>query len=109
MNIFLKIVSRKYVLDDEKKEDELSEDEYNKTNFKCNNCNRNFSSKRNYEVHIHKKTCMKGKYDCKYCNRKFTTHNSMYRHMKHTCKIKKQIIIENKQQDNKTKPVKYGE
>ena len=56
----------------------------------CDFCNRNFSSKRNYEAHISKQTCMKGEYDCKYCNRKFTTHNSMYRHMKHTCKIKKQ-------------------
>jgi hypothetical protein len=54
----------------------------------CNNCQKEFSSKRNYDSHVNNKICIKGKYECKYCCRRFTTHSSMYRHSNHTCKIK---------------------
>jgi len=112
INIFLKIVSHEYVLDDGKDDDdkeaedsnELSEDEDNKTNFKCDNCNKYFRRKQNLEYHNSKNACKKRTKQCKYCKKLFTTSNSMYRHTKHSCKIKKQLLIENKQQDNKTKP-----
>ena len=58
-------------------------------NNQCSHCKRIFSSQRNYENHITKNICLNGYNNCKYCNRKFTAHNSMYRHIKYTCKIKK--------------------
>jgi hypothetical protein len=35
----------------------------------CDFCNRKFSSKRNYEEHKRKQTCMKGDYDCHLCHK----------------------------------------
>jgi len=104
-------------LDDEKDDgnkeaensNEPSEDEDNKTNFKCGNCNKYFRRKQNLEYHNSINACKKRTKQCKYCKKLFTTSNSMYRHTKHSCKIKKQLLIENKQQDNKIKLVKYGE
>jgi hypothetical protein len=41
------------------------------------------------EKHIKNKSCKIRKHECKYCDKKFTIENSMYRHMKYSCKVKK--------------------
>ena len=49
------------------------------------------------EYHISKSVCVSTHYDamslsdnkCKYCGKVFTTATNMYRHMNHTCRIKK--------------------
>ena len=57
--------------------------------LKCNKCKHIFKRSFYYDKHIIKDKCKQKKYVCKYCNARFTTDNSMYRHMKHSCKIKK--------------------
>lgn len=58
--------------------------------YKCEKCNKVFKRNENLKYHISKDACKKDKFFCKYCNNGFTTVNSMYRHMKHSCKIRKQ-------------------
>ena len=61
----------------------------NKTKFMCIDCNHIFQRQKHLDSHTEKKACKNVKYKCKYCEKGFTTDNSMYRHMKHVCKIKK--------------------
>jgi hypothetical protein len=60
--------------------------------FKCDSCGKEFDRKKNLIYHINNKVCDDKKYDCKYCENKFSTKTSMYRHMKHVCKKKKEDI-----------------
>ena len=57
--------------------------------FTCNLCNHVFQRQIHLDNHLEKKSCKIVKYLCKYCRKGFTTDNSMYRHMKHTCDMKK--------------------
>jgi Zinc finger, C2H2 type len=58
--------------------------------FFCDNCGVSFKRQENLEYHIDKKSCHGKKHYCEHCDKGFTTKNSMYRHIKHTCKkIKK--------------------
>ena len=89
-----------------------SNDEINlKTEFKCDKCNQTFTQKVNLKYHINKNVCGSKHiilddfkdYHCKYCNKGFSSDSSMYRHMKHSCKIKKndrnQDILKTKEEN----------
>ena len=70
------------------------------SSFECDNCHQMFKRKENLEYHVKKSVCMQQKeeiFECKFCQKRFTTSTSMYRHMNHTCKIKKQDDIEKSQ------------
>ena len=54
----------------------------------CFECTKTFTTKQNLKYHQNKKVCTNGTYKCQFCYRKFTTNNSMYRHMKYSCKVK---------------------
>jgi len=58
--------------------------------FTCNKCNHLFVRQQHLDNHIEKNSCRKKKHGCRYCIKSFTTVNSMYRHMKHSCKVRKQ-------------------
>jgi hypothetical protein len=55
----------------------------------CIDCEKSFKQKSHLDYHVTNKACKDMKYNCTFCNKGFTTDTSMYRHMKHTCKIKK--------------------
>jgi hypothetical protein len=65
--------------------------------YKCNNCLRTFTRNESLLYHISKSVCVSAQNkiqsdddnECKFCGKTFTTPTSMYRHMNHTCKIKK--------------------
>lgn len=58
--------------------------------FVCEKCEKQFTTKQSLTYHIDKKACKMINYHCKYCGNGFTLENSMYRHIKHVCKVKKQ-------------------
>ena len=60
------------------------------TNYICTKCNMEFIQNVHLKYHIDNNSCKKKSYNCKFCNKGFTTNNSMYRHSKHSCKIKKE-------------------
>jgi len=55
----------------------------------CNNCGHEFGRRYHLDKHLENKSCKTRNYKCKYCDKMFTTDNSMYRHMKHNCNVKK--------------------
>ena len=66
--------------------------------FECCVCFRIFKRKAHLEYHVSKNVCVPkqdadvdidDKCKCKFCGKVFTTSTNMYRHMNHTCKIKK--------------------
>jgi hypothetical protein len=59
------------------------------TDLVCDKCGYVFMRRFHLEKHIKNKSCKIRKHECKYCDKKFTTENSMYRHMKYSCKVKK--------------------
>ena len=59
--------------------------------FKCEGCNKIFSSKQRLVYHTDRKVCKEKKHECRYCTSKFTTATAMYRHMREACKIKNNI------------------
>ena len=53
----------------------------------CTDCERTFSSRSSYMYHITNKVCYKDHgHECKYCHKIFSHRNSMYRHMRISCK-----------------------
>jgi len=85
------------------------------TVYKCNECNKIFNKKYNYDIHINRKyPCFtdiqiepkniqkeveniqkepdKEIIQCNYCRKAFTLQNSLNRHLKDRCKIKKEDI-----------------
>ena len=60
------------------------------TDHICESCGKIFYRKTHLEYHANNDACKKREYECKYCNKGFTTSANMYRHMKHSCKIKQQ-------------------
>lgn len=59
----------------------------------CEKCGSTFTRREKLNYHIENKSCKEKKYSCRYCDDRFTTSNSMYRHMKHNCKVKKREDI----------------
>jgi hypothetical protein len=65
--------------------------------YECDRCSKLFSRKESLSYHITKNVCTgiyhdnatDGEFQCKFCGKGFTTSTSMYRHVNHTCKIKK--------------------
>jgi DNA-directed RNA polymerase subunit RPC12/RpoP len=53
--------------------------------YKCDNCNKEFSVKKNLDYHNEKKVCIDKKHSCKYCGHKFNSNISMYRHIRTVC------------------------
>lgn len=62
--------------------------------FVCGDCNKMFTRKANLEYHVEKNACKKQDYECKLCGIGFTTKTSMYRHIRISCKVKKEDDIE---------------
>lgn len=64
------------------------------SDFICNKCNKKFKQKNNLKYHLINKVCTGGisnktkNNKCTFCNKLFTTKTSMYRHVKHNCKVK---------------------
>jgi hypothetical protein len=58
--------------------------------YACLKCNRVFNRKDNLEIHINKNACKQYTHYCKFCKKGFTTETSMYRHVRTSCKIKKE-------------------
>jgi hypothetical protein len=58
--------------------------------YECPDCGVKFAQKSHLNYHITHDACKTYSYFCKYCDKGFTTSNSMYRHMKHNCKVKKE-------------------
>ena len=67
------------------------------SDFVCKWCFSKFKRRCDYDHHITKGTCKDTTYICNECNKRFTTSNSMYRHMKHSCKVKKKKEDEKKE------------
>jgi hypothetical protein len=71
------------------------------TDFMCIICKKTFTRREAMDYHAKNKVCVGKKYKledncnakktfaCKFCNKKFTSATSMYRHVNHSCKIKK--------------------
>jgi len=71
------------------------------TSYECLTCLKKFNRKSHLEYHKANKVCVGKQYEitddddadgqcrCKFCGKMFTTSTSMYRHVNHTCKIKK--------------------
>jgi hypothetical protein len=66
--------------------------------YECDVCFRVFKRKAHLDYHVSNNVCkpeqkdiepVEIQHNCKYCGKLFTTSTSMYRHMNHTCKIKK--------------------
>ena len=57
----------------------------------CDKCGKGFSSKQGLMYHIEHNSCKEANFNCKHCDDSFTTSNSMYRHMKYSCKEKKNV------------------
>jgi len=61
-----------------------------KTNkLTCNKCGHKFGRQYHLDKHLENKSCKTRNYKCRHCDMMFTTDNSMYRHMKHNCNVKK--------------------
>ncbi|VBB18287.1 hypothetical protein YASMINEVIRUS_750 [Yasminevirus sp. GU-2018] len=58
--------------------------------FDCEGCGKSFNRKEHLEYHISHGACKDNKHYCKLCDKGFTTATSMYRHMRSSCKVKKQ-------------------
>jgi Zinc finger, C2H2 type len=58
--------------------------------FICPVCERSFTRNSSLVYHVDNNACkdIERKYACKYCDKRFTVKNSMYRHMRETCKEK---------------------
>lgn len=59
------------------------------SSYKCNNCKSEFRFKKNLEYHINNNVCMVCDFICKFCNKQYTTETNMYRHIRTTCRVKK--------------------
>lgn len=65
--------------------------------YECDSCSKIFGRKSHLDYHKSNNVCIGKHYDttdddgcrCKYCGKIFTTLTSMYRHVNHTCKVKK--------------------
>lgn len=57
---------------------------------KCPNCDRIFKRKCHIDRHIQKNACKEYNYTCRICQKKFASQSGMYRHMRETCKVKKE-------------------
>jgi hypothetical protein len=58
--------------------------------YMCQNCDKCFNQKCHLNYHIKNNACKTYNHFCKICGKGFTTLNSMYRHMKNNCAIKKE-------------------
>ena len=56
--------------------------------YKCNLCNKIFTSNHGLEYHITNNACKIYDNYCKFCDKGFTTETNMYRHIRTSCKIK---------------------
>lgn len=57
--------------------------------YSCENCSKEFKTKKGMIYHVKNKICMKKKHQCEHCNVKFSKINSYYRHRKNYCKVVK--------------------
>ncbi|VBB17911.1 hypothetical protein YASMINEVIRUS_374 [Yasminevirus sp. GU-2018] len=64
------------------------------TQCACSSCGKTFTCRRNLDKHIEKNACKQYSNYCKFCRKGFTTETSMYRHMRSSCKIKKEDDVE---------------
>ena len=60
--------------------------------YKCNDCEKEFGTKKGYTYHTNNNVCFseKKEFYCKYCPGKFTSKTAMYKHIREVCKVKKQ-------------------
>lgn len=58
--------------------------------YTCEKCDRKFDTKAHLKYHTDNNACKDIQYHCKMCNKGFTLRTSMYRHMRNTCKVKKE-------------------
>ncbi|VBB18079.1 hypothetical protein YASMINEVIRUS_542 [Yasminevirus sp. GU-2018] len=56
----------------------------------CDACGQTFTRKVNLDYHIINQSCKIVTHRCKFCSNGFTTETSMYRHMRTSCKVKKE-------------------
>ena len=54
----------------------------------CSKCGHDFYDEKALKYHVENKVCLDKKYFCKYCDKGFMSKCSMYRHTKHTCKLR---------------------
>ena len=62
----------------------------NHNKLTCKKCNKTFKSDKGLEYHIEHKACKECPHSCKFCAKGFTSANSMYRHLRENCQIKKE-------------------
>jgi len=62
--------------------------------YKCDKCEKIFTTKKCLIYHVNNNVCDKKLYSCRLCNRGFTTETSMYRHIRYSCGVKRQDDIE---------------
>jgi hypothetical protein len=75
------------------------------SSFVCENCNKSFNRKYNYEQHYNNNVCINQKIKknntiCKYCDRKFTRKDNMIIHIQKYCDVKKRINNKNTIKEN---------
>lgn len=74
----------------------------------CENCDKEFKRKRDFENHVNKEKCARIKYDlnCPFCDKLFTTHGTVTTHIKKFCKFAKHAydtkIIQTNEQECET-------
>jgi hypothetical protein len=80
---------------------------YNMTKYTCDDCDKKFTKKHNYEIHINRKIkCTDRLYDneCIYCQKSFANKSCVTRHIKNNCSTyKKPENNEKEIYDNKLK------
>jgi hypothetical protein len=63
---------------------------YTMVNYECDQCKLQLKTKQNLENHNNKNSCKERTHICKFCEKTFTTAQSMYRHIRTVCDMKKQ-------------------
>jgi hypothetical protein len=64
--------------------------------FTCEECGKDLKSQQSLDYHKLHDACKVLAYTCKYCKRGFTNESNMYRHVRETCKTKKEDDNEKK-------------
>lgn len=70
-------------------EDKIDTNVKNK-NYICDKCSGKFTQKAHLEYHIKNDVCSGKSFKCHFCGKGFTTDTSKYRHIRNTCKVKKE-------------------
>lgn len=90
-----------YVEETKVTESEIVKKKKNISNTSCDKCNKVFATSKGLTYHKEHNSCKVCNHNCRYCAKKFTSANSMYRHMRDNCQVKKQQDVENEKKSER--------